>query len=143
MEHLTKLERLTKHKHSSLLRPFINYGRKKFYSIDPCYCFQCSFSLYQGPYYKTFSGSKLVRLSLLPYSNICERGWSLPKWSSLQDSATRVGCKACQQIFGNDKRTSLQFFTIIYHHKRVYGTGSRRPCYKTFYHRNYLSIVIS
>jgi hypothetical protein len=29
------LERLVSHKHSSLLRTFVNYGRKKFYNIGP------------------------------------------------------------------------------------------------------------
>ncbi len=33
--HETKLERLSRDKHSSLLRTFVNYGRKKFYNIGP------------------------------------------------------------------------------------------------------------
>ncbi len=32
------LEELAKDKHSSLLRKFVNYGRKKFYNIGPWYC---------------------------------------------------------------------------------------------------------
>jgi hypothetical protein len=31
----TRLERLARDKHSSLLRTLINYGRKKFYNIGP------------------------------------------------------------------------------------------------------------
>jgi hypothetical protein len=31
----TKLERLARYKHSSLLRKFVTYGRKKFYNIGP------------------------------------------------------------------------------------------------------------
>ncbi len=34
-KHKTKLERLARDKHSSLLRKFVNYGNKKFYNIDP------------------------------------------------------------------------------------------------------------
>ncbi len=34
-KHETKLERLARNKHSSLLRKFINYGHKKFYNIRP------------------------------------------------------------------------------------------------------------
>jgi hypothetical protein len=33
-KHLTRLERLSKDKHSSLLQTFENYGLKKFYNID-------------------------------------------------------------------------------------------------------------
>jgi hypothetical protein len=33
--HLTRLERLARDKHSSLLRKSVNYGRKKFYSTGP------------------------------------------------------------------------------------------------------------
>ncbi len=32
-KHYTRLERLNRNKHSSLLRTFVNYGRKKFYNI--------------------------------------------------------------------------------------------------------------
>ena len=32
LKHSTRLERLAKDKHSSLLRKSVNYGRKKFYS---------------------------------------------------------------------------------------------------------------
>jgi hypothetical protein len=32
----TRLESLARDKHSSLLRTFVNYGRKKFYIIGPC-----------------------------------------------------------------------------------------------------------
>jgi hypothetical protein len=35
--HYTKLERLAMDKHSSLLRTFVNYGRKKFYNIGPSF----------------------------------------------------------------------------------------------------------
>jgi hypothetical protein len=31
----TRLERLSRDKHSSFLRKFVNYGQKKFYSIGP------------------------------------------------------------------------------------------------------------
>jgi hypothetical protein len=34
-EHQTKVERLARDKHSSLLRNFGNYGPKKFYRIGP------------------------------------------------------------------------------------------------------------
>ncbi len=34
-KHLTRLERLAKDKHSSLLQAFVNYDRKKFYNIGP------------------------------------------------------------------------------------------------------------
>ncbi len=34
-KHQTKLERLAKNKHSSLLRKFVNYEEKKFYNIGP------------------------------------------------------------------------------------------------------------
>ncbi len=34
-KHYTRLERLARHKHSSLLRKLVNYARKKFYSIGP------------------------------------------------------------------------------------------------------------
>jgi len=33
--HSTRLERLSRDKHSSLLRKFVKYGRKKFYRINP------------------------------------------------------------------------------------------------------------
>jgi hypothetical protein len=33
--HYTRLERLVRDKHSSLLRKFVNYGQKKFYNIGP------------------------------------------------------------------------------------------------------------
>ncbi len=36
-KHQTRLENLARDKHSSLLRNFINYGRKKFYSIGTRY----------------------------------------------------------------------------------------------------------
>jgi hypothetical protein len=34
-KHYTKLERLARDKHSSLLRKYVNYGNKKFYSAGP------------------------------------------------------------------------------------------------------------
>jgi len=34
-KHWTKLERLARDKHSSLLRTFVNYDRKLFYNIEP------------------------------------------------------------------------------------------------------------
>ncbi len=34
-KHLTRLERLARGKHSSLLRKSVNYGRNKFYSTGP------------------------------------------------------------------------------------------------------------
>jgi hypothetical protein len=34
-KHYTRLERLARDKHSSLLRKSVNYGRKKFYSTGP------------------------------------------------------------------------------------------------------------
>ncbi len=34
-KHYTRLEKFASDKHSSLLRKFVNYGRKKFYNIDP------------------------------------------------------------------------------------------------------------
>ncbi len=34
-KHQSRLERLARDKHSSLLRTFVNYGRKKFYNVDP------------------------------------------------------------------------------------------------------------
>jgi hypothetical protein len=33
----TRLERLARDKHSSLLQEFVNYGRKKLYNIGPWY----------------------------------------------------------------------------------------------------------
>jgi hypothetical protein len=40
----TRLERLVTYKHSSLLRIFINYGRKEFYKIEPwAQCYKTSF----------------------------------------------------------------------------------------------------
>jgi len=33
---LTSLERLAANKHSSLLRTFVKYGRKRIYYIEPC-----------------------------------------------------------------------------------------------------------
>ncbi len=33
--HWTRLERLARDKHSSLLQKFVNYGQKKFYNIGP------------------------------------------------------------------------------------------------------------
>ena len=38
--HETRLERLATDKHSSLLRKFVNYGHKKFYSIGPAVRFE-------------------------------------------------------------------------------------------------------
>jgi hypothetical protein len=35
LKQLTRLERLAKSKHSSLLQKFITYGRKMFYNIGP------------------------------------------------------------------------------------------------------------
>jgi hypothetical protein len=35
-KHQTRLERLAKDKHSSLLRTLVNYGRKTFYNIGSC-----------------------------------------------------------------------------------------------------------
>ncbi len=34
-EHKTRLERLVRHKHSTLLRSFVNYGRKSFVTMGP------------------------------------------------------------------------------------------------------------
>jgi hypothetical protein len=34
-KHLTRMDKIAKSKHSSLLRKFLNYVRKKFYNIDP------------------------------------------------------------------------------------------------------------
>ncbi len=34
-KHWTRLERLVRDKHSSLLRKFVNYDRKEFYNIGP------------------------------------------------------------------------------------------------------------
>jgi hypothetical protein len=36
---LTRLERFATEKNSSLLKKFVNYGRKKFYNIGPCSSF--------------------------------------------------------------------------------------------------------
>ncbi len=44
-EHSTRLERLAKDKHSSLLRKSVNYVRKKFYRIGACFGMRC-FTLY-------------------------------------------------------------------------------------------------
>jgi len=33
--HYTRLEKLARDKHSSLLRTFVNYGHKKFYNVEP------------------------------------------------------------------------------------------------------------
>jgi hypothetical protein len=42
----TSVEKVTKGKHSGLLRKFVNYVRKKFYNIGPCYhIHNISFSL--------------------------------------------------------------------------------------------------
>ncbi len=34
LKHWTRLEKIAKDKPSSLLRKFVNYGRKKFYNVD-------------------------------------------------------------------------------------------------------------
>ncbi len=43
--HYTKPQRLAVDKRSSLLRKFVNYGRKKFYNIGPWYYAQCQITV--------------------------------------------------------------------------------------------------
>ncbi len=35
VQHMTRLEKLAKYKHSSLLRKSVNYGQKSFITMDP------------------------------------------------------------------------------------------------------------
>jgi hypothetical protein len=56
-QHLIRLERPTRVKHSSVIGPFENYGRKKFYNTSLC-----------GQCYKTFYCRKL-RLFIISFHN--------------------------------------------------------------------------
>ncbi len=73
-KHYTRLERLAKDKHSSLLRKSVNYGHKKFYSTDPSlagdiffYFFLIFFLIFRSI---SINKTPVLSLTISPFSTV-------------------------------------------------------------------------
>ncbi len=108
-KHQNRLERLGKDKHSSLVRKFVNYGRKKFYSIGP-----------SDLCYKNFYGSNYCHFVISysvgdcqqfpPQSNSCGNPEAL--WdSTLVDSS--LARKYKTKVKGLDRHFQTYFITTL------------------------------
>jgi hypothetical protein len=65
-KHYTRLERLARDKHSSLLQKFVTYGRKKFYNIVPrCRCHKPVFSSSLTLLQNKLEGLSMKRLNVI------------------------------------------------------------------------------
>jgi hypothetical protein len=70
-KHVTRLERLTRDKHSSLLRKFVNYGRNKFYDTGPAHkCWNVNDEKTFLSLYSLLAGTFLLQLLLVMSNNL-------------------------------------------------------------------------